>query len=713
MSTLCTVMPTAGLDFLTFLAATVLVIPIFKSVKASPVLGFLFSGLILEKLGLFRNIEQVQKLSELGVLFLLFEMGLELSLDRLKGLAKYAFGLGTAQVALTTLAFTLFALPVGNGLGTQILVKVFHANPQLAAIRTLDEAIVIGAALSLSSSAFVLQLLSERGELTTKFGSATLGILLLQDIAVVPFLVLLPVIETTDLEGQSTATLLTLFVPTALQTLGSLALLLLGGRLILRRVFELVAESRSDETFVALCLLTVTGASLLTQRLGFSDTLGAFIAGVLLAETNYRTQVEADIRPFRGMLLGLFFVTTGSSLDLQLFFQQWPIVIALTGGLIATKIGIIGTTAQAFGLSKAEAIRTGFMLSQGGEFAFVLLSLANELKILPMELNRLLIIVVVLSMALTPALAEAGKRFAEAAEGDEASGDLTLSGGEPKDQKDVRPVVICGFGEIGQTVANMLESPFAISLERGKVPYVAFDMSPHRLEAARAAGFNVMYGDATRPQVLRAAGIEYPRAIAVVFSARQGSVNAVKHLHEAFPDVHIFARAIDLNHASELRQAGATTVTTSEQEAGLGLGASLLGDLGANENSLNFLTKALRKQITNHVGEMATEAQSRSPDEQNAPAEQVFVFDSEACNPDEMRRSFLPPSRTAALSRTNASISSGDSRSGESTSQSTDEEDSEAMRKPGTQLLAEAKVNESHQDPKAVKSVSQHSHSSH
>eukprot|EP00891_Asterochloris_glomerata_P001180 jgi/Astpho2/1180/Aster-07718 len=628
-----------GLDFLTFLAATVLVIPIFKSVKASPILGFLFSGLLLGQLGLFRNIEDIEKLSELGVLFLLFEMGLELSLDRLKvigraqiprgilpGLAKYAFGLGTLQMLLCIAAFTLFALPVGHGVGTEILVRVFHAPQRLAAIRTVDEAIVIAAALSLSSSAFVLQLLAERGELASKFGSATLGILLLQDIAVVPFLVLLPLVESNELEGQSTMTLVYALGPTALKTLGGLGLLLLGGRFVLRRLFQLVAESRSDETFVALCLLTVTGASLCTQRLGFSDTLGAFVAGVLLAETNYRTQVEADVRPFRGILLGLFFVTTGSSLDVALLFQQWPIVLALTGGLIAVKVGIIGSISQLFGLSKAESIRTGFMLAQGGEFAFVLLSLAEELKVLPEDLNKLLIIVVVLSMALTPLLADIGKKLAERTpdssdrqgDGDEVTGV----------QADGRQVVICGFGELGQSIANMLENPLSVSLGRGKVPYVAFDLQPARVKGAREAGFNILYGDASRPSVLRAAGINNPRALAVVYTARARVVSAVHSLREEFPDVPIYVRALDLRHAAELKDAGASNVITATVETGLVLGSSLLQGLGAKSSDLQYLKRALRKQLDARAADMRDQMQlANAGAGQEAVPPDVFVFD--------------------------------------------------------------------------------------
>lgn len=628
-----------GLDFLTFLAATVLVIPLFKSVKASPVLGFLFSGLLLGQLGLFRNIEDIQKLSELGVLFLLFEMGLELSLDRLKALAKFAFGLGTLQMLLCTLAFTLFALPVGNGIGTQILVKIFHAPGGLAAIRTVDEAVVIGAALSLSSSAFVLQLLSENGELSSKFGSATLGILLLQDIAVVPFLVLLPFVETNDLGGQSTMSLVYQLGPTALKTLGSLAALLVVGRLVMRRLFELVAESRSDETFISLCLLTVTGAGLLTQKLGLSDTLGAFSAGVLLAETNYRTQVEADIRPFRGILLGLFFVTTGSSLDLALLFQQWPIVLALTGGLISVKVGIIGSVAPLFGLTRGESVRTAFMLAQGGEFAFVLLSLAAELKVLPEELNKLLIIVVVISMALTPGLASIGKKLADKYdEEDEQSGaeagPATIGAGS----RDMRPVVICGFGELGQSVVNMLESPLSQTLERGQVPYVAFDLQPARIKAARAAGFNVVYGDASRASVLEAAGIEKPRALAVVYTARARLVTTVHSLREHYPSVPIYVRALDLRHAAELKAAGADYVTAATTEAGIALGSRMLQELGGRDNDIAGLTRALRKQLDDRSHDMMRVLTNElpAPSANLSGEEDVFVFDQAAVSKNDL-----------------------------------------------------------------------------
>lgn len=584
-----------GSDFLLFLGATVLVVPVFRSANQSPVLGYLFAGLVMGQLGLFRNVEEIEKLSELGVLFLLFEMGLELSLDKLRSLAKYAFGMGSLQMLLTTAAFMAVSLPPGHGLMSQLLENVMHAPPSLAELKTVDEAVVIAVALSLSSSAFVLQLLKENNELDTRFGQATLGILLFQDIATVPFLVLLPLIE-----GQSSldgglggAQLLSQLAPTALKTFGALGLVLLGGRTFLRRLFEVVASAKSDEVFIALCLLSVTGASLLTQRLGFSDTLGAFVSGVLLSETNFKAQVEADIQPFRGLLLGLFFVTTGATLDLALLIREWPTVLGLLAGLLALKATLITAIGPTVGLSRSDSIRTGFIMSQGGEFAFVLLALASQLKVLPEELNKLLIIVVVLSMAATPALSEAGRYFARMFS---QPSDGFATGTEGFNLEN--PVLVCGFGEVGQAVVNMFEL-----LE---TPYVAFDMTVNRVKAAQEMGYNVIYGDGSRLKVLHAAGIETPKCIAVCYAARQRAVSAVASLRQAFPDIPIIARSIDMKHASELESAGATQTVLSEAEAGLSLGARLSLELGFDPTEILPLTQAMRKDMETRTHEIAS-----------------------------------------------------------------------------------------------------------
>ncbi|KAK9134180.1 hypothetical protein Syun_013510 [Stephania yunnanensis] len=494
-----------GSDTLTFLVVTVLVVPAFKMLKASP----------------------------------LFEMGLELSLARLKALAKFAFGMGLTQVVLSTLAFTSFELPPNGATGTKILEFLFHSRPDLVNIRTIDEAVVIGAALSLSSSAFVLQLLAEKGELPTRFGSATLGILLLQDIAVVPLLVILPVLESQNLGVESIESIWPTLASESLKALLGLGLLSLGGKFLLRRVFEVIAETRSSEAFVALCLLTVSGTSLLTQKLGFSDTLGAFLAGAILAETNFRTQIEADIRPFRGLLLGLFFVTTGSSIDMQVL-----------------------------GKSHGNTI------------------LPSVLGVLPLELNKLLIIVVVLSMALTPLLNEIGKKAAEAF-------DAKL------DEKDV--------------LANFLSTPLVVGTDSGLVgwPYVAFDLNPGVVKAARKMGFPIMYGDGSRPAVLQSAGVSSPKAVMVMYTGKQRTVEAVQRLRLAFPGIPIYARARDLVHLLDLKKAGATEAILENTETSLQLGSKLLTGLGVMSDDVSFLRQVVRKSMELQAQEDITKADER------------------------------------------------------------------------------------------------------
>ncbi|GMQ01309.1 hypothetical protein CsSME_00047989 [Camellia sinensis var. sinensis] len=578
-----------GLDILTLLAVTVMVVPAFKIIKTSPILGFFFAGVVLNQFGLIRNLTDVKILSEWGILFLLFEMGLELSLARLKALAKFAFGMGLTQVVLSTLAFTAFELPPNGAIGTKILQFLFNSRPDLVNIRSVDEAIVIGAALSLSSSAFVLQLLAEKGELPTRFGSATLGILLLQDIAVVPLLVILPVLESQNLGEESIWPML---AQESLKALGGLGLLSLGGKYLLRRIFEVVAEARSSEAFVALCLLTVAGTSLLTQKLGFSDTLGAFLAGALLAETNFRTQIEADIRPFRGLFLGLFFVTTGTSIDTQLLFREWPNVLSLLGGLIVIKTLIITAIGPRVGLTMQESVRIGLLLSQGGEFGFVVFSLANGLGVLPLELNKLLIIVVVLSMALTPLLNEVGRKasdfIGENFEGDKIADTVNFDASEP--------VVILGFGQMGQVLANFLSAPLASGMDGDAVgwPYVAFDIDPSVVKSSRTLGFPVLYGDASRPAVLQSAGISSPKAVMVMYTGRKKTIEAVQRLRLAFPAIPIYARAQDLSHLLDLKKAGATDAILEDAETSLQLGSKLLKGFGVMSDDVTFLRELVQ-----------------------------------------------------------------------------------------------------------------------
>lgn len=543
--------------------------------------------------------ENLHFVAELGVLFLLFEMGLELDSTRLKSLFKYAFGLGFIQVVATTAIFALSLFPFGGqaNLLTEVLEQFPNTDYSLVNIRDLDEAVVVGAALSLSSSAFVLQIMSERGELPTRFGSATLGVLLFQDIAVVPLLVLLPLIEKTGgLEGVSGQgmSLISQVGPAAAKALGLLGAGVVVGKVAMRRLFDFVAESRSSEAFVATILLAICGTSLATSSLGFSDSLGAFTAGLLLAETNYRTQIEADLRPVKGLLLGLFFVATGSSIDSAVLINDFPTVVYLLVGLLLVKTTVTAAAAPFFGLSRSETIRTSAMLSQGGEFAFVLISLAQSLNVIPSYLSRLLIIVVVASMVLTPALADGSKALADFLDSlDDAKKD---KGGEEREMVaaaaghgheadrpwGTEPIVICGLGSSGQVVSNMLQSPMATIEDRNNsggastsssiVPYVMFDLNLKRVIKARKLGLPVVYGDGAKLEVLKAAGIETPKAVVVAHTSSRRALACVTVLRRAFPHTPIYARANDILHAGQLVEAGANKVSILGVESGLVLG---------------------------------------------------------------------------------------------------------------------------------------------
>uniref|UniRef100_A0A2P2LF12 Glutathione-regulated potassium-efflux system protein kefB n=1 Tax=Rhizophora mucronata TaxID=61149 RepID=A0A2P2LF12_RHIMU len=353
--------------------------------------------------------------------------------------------------------------------------------------------------------------------------------------------------------------------------------------------------------------------------------LGAFLAGALLAETNFRTQIEADIRPFRGLLLGLFFVTTGTSIDMQLLFREWPNVLSLLAGLIVIKTLIITAIGPRVGLTIQESVRIGFLLSQGGEFAFVVFSLANRLGVLPLELNKLLIIVVVLSMALTPLLNEVGRRTANLIDDDF---DKENKSTEMVNFNGSDPIVILGFDQMGQVLVNFLSAPLTSGADGDVVgwPYVAFDLNPSVVKASRKLGFPIFYGDGSRPEVLQSAGISSPRAVMVMYTGTKRTIEAVQRLRHAFPAIPIYARAKDLMHLLDLKKAGATDAILENAETSLLLGSKLLKSLGVMSDDVDFLSQLVRDSMELQ----AQEALSRNDDQELEAMKplQVRVADS-------------------------------------------------------------------------------------
>jgi len=545
------------------------------------------------------DVATTTKLAEFGVVFFLFEMGLELELERLKSVGRDAFRLGGAQFALTSLVFGAVATAFGA------------SGPA---------AIVLGGGLALSSSAFVIQLLSEKGELATRFGRASFGILLFQDIAVVPLLVVTPL-----LGGSSGAALGAALRVAAIKSASALAIIFVTGRLLLQRVFQLVASARDQTAFLAITLLTVLSMSAFTQALGLSDTLGAFLAGVLLAESKYRYQIEADIAPFRGLLLGLFFVTTGFSIDLPppltssllvcclgLFFvttgfsidlplalASAPTVVGLALALHLSKTAIVAAICTANQMKPAAALRSGLLLSQGGEFAFVIFGLAQTHGILPVGQVKLMLTVVVLSMFLTPFLNELGASLSTRLE--KARGGLVLQ----PDSEDIDKgeyVLVCGFGRVGQAVCELLTARL--------VRYKAFDMDPYRVAEARELGLPVFYGDACRPDVLRSFMSDEAQLTSVVVTLddERSCTKAVRALRRQYPtatDMPIFVRAVNEQHRRKLAASSATALETGPEESALMLGGALLASLGTPKQEVLSLIDDMRASMfTDRMGEL-------------------------------------------------------------------------------------------------------------
>jgi CPA2 family monovalent cation:H+ antiporter-2 len=555
-------------DALILLLATVFVVPLMRKFNTSPILGFLSAGLFLgpNGFGLVHRIGASKTLAEFGVVFFLFEMGLELSLSRLKSLGMDVFGLGSLQWFITGIILALISL-INNA--------------------PIEIAVVIGFGLALSSSAFVLQLLSERGEVGTRFGRASFGILLFQDLAVVPLLVVVPLLA---VGGGDFSSLLKALGTAAGKAAVALGIIFLGGRAFLEPVFRIGASAKSPEAFVATILVTVLAMSTLTESLGLSDTLGAFLAGVLLAETKYRHQIEADIAPFRGLLLGLFFITVGFGIDVSLMKGNFLIVLFLLVCLLFIKASVITALGRVFGINFASSQRTGLILAQGGEFAFVTLGLAQKSNILAPQHAQLLFLLVALSMAMTPFLASTGSRIAASIERKRG-----LIGARKEDFQNAKDyVVVAGFGRVGQSVCELLDARL--------VRYMAFDMNPGKVIEARNKGLPVFFGDACRPEVLKAAGIKSPKAVVVTLDDKHGASKAVNALRREYPTIQIFVRAKDAKHQKMLQLGGATAIVPELLESSLLLGGAVLLSYGTPIEEVNSLIEEARKKTLLDAG---------------------------------------------------------------------------------------------------------------
>jgi len=548
-------------DALIFLAAAVLFAPLLRRLRFSLVLGYLAAGAMIGPHGLsvIDDVTETRELAEIGVVFLLFTIGLELSFSRLKVMRRLVFGFGTAQVLVTGVLVTAAALAAGQ---------------------TYGAAATIGAALALSSTAFVIQLMNERGELATRHGRASFSALLFQDLAVVPILVVVPLLGQ-QLDGWSI--LLELTKVTAM-ALVALVVIVIAGRQLLRPLYHVIASAGAPELFTAMTLLVVLGIGWGTQQVGLSMALGAFLAGLLLSESEFRHQVEADIEPFRGILLGLFFMTVGMSIDLGLAFREAATVLTYLFGLVAVKFAVVLGLALAFRMPFGVSLRSAALLAQGGEFAFVILGVAASSAVVPDATVDLLFLVVAVSMAMTPGIVWLISRAAARVE---HQANLALSP-EAEPGHDLHDhVIIAGFGRVGRTIARLLDTKL--------VPYVAVDTDAQNVRDGRRDGHTVYYGDASRPEVLHKLGGEQARAVVLTMSTEGHTVErTVHHLASRLPALPIFARANDPVHARRLEEMGAAGTVVETMEASLQLGGAVLRQTGAEWSDIEELIRSLR-----------------------------------------------------------------------------------------------------------------------
>lgn len=548
-------------DIVVYLAAVVVLVPLFVRFKLGAVLGYLAAGILIgpSVLGLVGNAEQTLQFAEFGIVLLLFVIGLELQPSRLWALRRDIFGLGLAQVLLCGLALT----------GLLLLLTSL----------TWEAALVVGLPLGLSSTALVMQLLNERQLAATPFGERSFAMLLFQDLSIVPMVTVVAALSRAPVANPEPGWMM------AAKTVGALALLVLIGRYALPRLFRIIGSLGAREAFVAAALLCVMGSALLMASLGLSMALGAFVAGVMLAESPYRHALETDIEPFRGLMLGLFFIAIGMSLDLAVVAANWGLVIALVVGVLAVKATVIATLARSFGTDWRRAIKMGLLLAQGGEFGFVLFAEAERGLLITHQAAQLFGAVVTLSMALTPLLFRLAGRLLAVPDDGSGSRDGPESAGTDGHGGHV---VLVGSGRVGQVIAQMLRA-------RGQA-ITAIDLDAELIDITARFGNTVFWGDGTRLDILRTAGIETASALVFAIDGRWDPKAVLQPIQTEWPDLPIIARAFDRSHNIALRQAGVEQVVRETLDGAVAMGREVLASLGTPDTMIDAIEAEYRRR---------------------------------------------------------------------------------------------------------------------
>lgn len=594
-----------------FLIAGVIAVPIASRLGLGSVLGYLIAGIVISPILTVLGVDVIslQHFAEFGVVMMLFLVGLELEPKLLWEMRSKLLGLGGGQVALTTLAVTAIAMAFGQ---------------------PWTIALAIGLVLALSSTAIVLQTLNEKGLMKSDGGQSSFSVLLFQDIAVIPMLALIPLLampelmdvtpdvathtETTvqtdshsddhsddhgddhgDSHGDDHGSSLSLVDglngwQTALVTIGSVAFVVLAGSFLTRPVFRFVAAANLRELFTATALMMVIGIALLMTLVGLSPALGTFLAGVVLANSEYRHELESDIDPFKGLLLGLFFMTVGAGINFALLSENLGLILGLTVGLIALKAGVLLILARVFKLEGSDRWLFGLGLAQAGEFGFVLLSFTVANQVIPSSIADLLLLVVALSMLLTPALFILYDRVI-------APRYLNADAKDADVIEEKNHIIIAGHGRVGGIVSRMLEAG-------GHTPTV-IDFSSKQLEMLRKFGVSAYYGDATRPDLLHSAGLNEAKLLVIAIDGKEQITELVKYVRHTAPDVHIIARAVDRNHVYDLWHAGCRDIIRENYDSSVRMGRSAFEALGVSRENAEDIKEAFTTVDQRAMVEMA------------------------------------------------------------------------------------------------------------
>ena len=560
-------------DVLILLFVSIVTVVLLSKFKVSPVLGYLIVGAIIgtNGLDLIKEPGYTTALGEFGVVFLLFVIGLELTFERLIKMRVQVFGFGGLQILITAILGYLIFWLLSKYLKVDLPASV---------------CIVIALALSLSSTAIVLQVLAENGRQNSQIGKLSLAVLLMQDFAVVPLLTIVPILHQGD-------DMMAAIGMSGLKAIGAIIAITAFGKWCLRPFFSIIASVKTDEVYLTTTLLIVLGAAWITSQLGLSTAMGAFIAGILIAETEYRNRVEYSIIPFQGLFMSLFFITVGMSVNWRFIIAHWDEVLLASVALITVKAVVIFILCMLFKFEKGAAFHSALLLSQGGEFAFILFGIASSQGVISYHLAQFLFMVVAVTMALTPLLSIIGAKIEEKLDWGSGDGDVT----EVKGIADLSEhIILAGFGRVGRVVAYMLEQE--------KINYVAVDTNAALAKSARGDGYPVYHGDLGDLETLYAVGAKNAAAVILSMSDKLSLKKAVKEISAEFPNLQIISRADDLRHSKSLKKIGAEMTVPTTIETGLQLGGVTLKNLGIVDHGILSIKEKIRKNNYSLVEEM-------------------------------------------------------------------------------------------------------------